>query len=123
MKVGHGGEKSLQAQAKKGSLEGESTYNLELGEHGCFPLKIDQGKLTKEDRGAKLQVIKKKIKGRTPLRFLGKYAGSNLISAQSLYPFDDAIDQTITLPPNRISFSLGSGNRRFESRRTREPFC
>jgi len=51
------------------------------------------------------------------------YASRNLISARSLYLFDDAIDQTVTLPPNRISFSLGSGNRRFESRRTGEPFC
>ena len=61
------------------------------------------GKLTKKDRGAKLQVIlyrkKKKITSRSPLRFLGKCAGRNLISARSLYPFDDAIDQTIRLPP------------------------
>ena len=32
MKVGHGSEKSLQAPAKKGSLEGAATCNLE-GEH------------------------------------------------------------------------------------------
>jgi len=34
MRVGHGGEKSLQAPIKKGSLEGASICNLELGEHG-----------------------------------------------------------------------------------------
>ena len=60
------------------------------------------------------------IIGRYPLRFLRKYAGRNLISAQSLYPFDDAIDQTIKLPPNRIPFSLSSENRVFGSRRIRE---
>ena len=31
MKVGHGGERYLQAPAKKGSLEGATTCNLELG--------------------------------------------------------------------------------------------
>ena len=35
MKVGHGGEKSLQAPAKKGSLEGAATCNL-VGEHGVL---------------------------------------------------------------------------------------
>ena len=58
--------------------------------------------------------------GRSPLRFLEKYAGRNLISARSLYPFDDAIDQMIKLSPNRIPFSLDSGNRVFGSRRIRE---
>jgi len=33
MRVGHRGEKSLQAPAKKGSLEGASTCNLKLGEY------------------------------------------------------------------------------------------
>jgi len=33
MRLGHGGEKSLQALAKKGSLEGASTCNLKLDEH------------------------------------------------------------------------------------------
>ena len=33
MRLEHGGEKSLQAPAKKGSLEGASTYNKELSEH------------------------------------------------------------------------------------------
>ena len=71
-------------------------------------------KLTKGGRGAKLQVIEMKITGRSPLRFLGKRAGRNLISARSLYPFDDAIDQTIGLPPDGIPSSSGSGNRRTE---------
>ena len=31
MRFGHGGENSLQAPAKKGSLEGASTCNMELG--------------------------------------------------------------------------------------------
>ena len=79
------------------------------------------GKLTKIIRGEKLQEIKNKNTIRSPLRFLGKYAGKNLISTQSLYPFDDAIDQTVTLPPNGIFFSLSSGNLRFESRRIEEP--
>ena len=33
MRVGHGGEKSLQAPAKKGSLKGASTCNMKLDEH------------------------------------------------------------------------------------------
>ena len=33
--VGHGGERSLQAPVKKGSLEGAATYNLE-GEHSVL---------------------------------------------------------------------------------------
>ena len=33
MKVGHEGEKSLQALIKKGSLEGASTCNMKLGDH------------------------------------------------------------------------------------------
>ena len=39
MKVGHGGEKSLQAPTKKGSVEGAVTCNLELGEHGVLKKK------------------------------------------------------------------------------------
>jgi len=39
MWVGHGGEKSLQAPAKKGSLEGASICNIELGEHGVLDKK------------------------------------------------------------------------------------
>ena len=73
-----------------------------------------------EERNYKLFLTKKKIIGKSPLRFLGKYVGRNLISAQSYYPFDDAIDQKIKLPPNKIPFSLGSRNRVFESRRIRE---
>ena len=38
VKVGHGGEKSLQAPAKKGSLEGAATCNLE-GEHSVLDKK------------------------------------------------------------------------------------
>ena len=38
MKVGHRGEKSLQAPAKKGSLEGTATCNLE-GEHSVLDKK------------------------------------------------------------------------------------
>jgi len=39
MKLEYGGEKSLQTLAKKGSLEGASTCNLELGEHGVLDKK------------------------------------------------------------------------------------
>ena len=38
VKVGHGGEKSLQALANKGSLEGAATCNL-VGEHGVLDKK------------------------------------------------------------------------------------
>jgi len=38
VKVGHGGEKTLQASAKKGSLEGAATCNLE-GEHNVLDKK------------------------------------------------------------------------------------
>jgi len=38
VKVGHGGEKSLQTPAKKGSLKGATTYNLE-GEHSVLDKK------------------------------------------------------------------------------------
>ena len=39
MRVGHEGKKSLQAPAKKGSLEGASTRNMKLGEHGVLDKK------------------------------------------------------------------------------------
>ena len=39
MRLGHGGEKSLQALAKKGSLEGSFTCNMELGEHDVLDKK------------------------------------------------------------------------------------
>jgi len=39
MRLGHGGEKSLQALAKKGSLEGASTCNIKMGEHGVLDKK------------------------------------------------------------------------------------
>ena len=39
MRFGHGGEKFLQAQAKKGSLEGASTCNLKLGEYDVLDKK------------------------------------------------------------------------------------
>ena len=81
-----------------------------------FFIDFAKGKTYKKDRGAKLQVIEKKITGRSPLRFLGKCVGRNLISARPLYPFDDAIGQMIELPPNRTPFSLGLGNQRTEDR-------
>ena len=77
-------------------------------------IKNDWGKLTKEYGGAKLQVIKGRITSRSPLRFLEKCASRNLISTRSLYPFDDAIDQVIELPPNKTPFLLGSENQRTE---------
>ena len=44
----------------------------------------------------KLQVIlcRKKITGGSPLRFLGKYAGRNLINARSLCPLDHESDRS-----------------------------
>ena len=36
MRLGHGGEKSLQAPANKGSLEGAFNWNMKLGEHGVL---------------------------------------------------------------------------------------
>jgi len=43
MRLGHRGEKYLQAPAKKESLEGASTCNLKLGEHGV--LKKEEGEI------------------------------------------------------------------------------
>ena len=63
----------------------------------------------------------KKITSRSPLRVLGKCAGGNLISARSLYPFDDAIDRVIELLPCKTPFSLGSGNQRTEDQKS--PFA
>ena len=39
MRRGHTGEKSLQAPAKKGSLEGVSTCNMGLGRHSVLDKK------------------------------------------------------------------------------------
>ena len=39
MRLGHTGEKSLQAQAKKGSLKSVSTCNMELGGHDVLDKK------------------------------------------------------------------------------------
>ena len=39
MRLRQGGEKSLQAPTKKGSLEGASTCNLKLGEHSVLDKK------------------------------------------------------------------------------------
>jgi len=39
MRLEHGGEKSLKAPVKKGSLEGASTCNLKLGEHDILDKK------------------------------------------------------------------------------------
>jgi len=39
MRLRYRGEKSLQSPAKKGSLEGVSTCNMELGEHGVLDKK------------------------------------------------------------------------------------
>ena len=64
----------------------------------CFPSKnLIRGEFTK--KGSRSEItstsLKKKITSRSPLRFLRKCAGRNLISARSLYSFDDAIDQVI----------------------------
>jgi len=40
MRLRHGGKKSLQAPAKKGSLEGASICNMKLGGHGILDKKI-----------------------------------------------------------------------------------
>ena len=40
MRLRHGGEKPLQVLAKKGSLEGASTYNWELGEYDVLNKKV-----------------------------------------------------------------------------------
>ena len=39
MRLGHGGEKSLQTSAKKGSLKGALTCNIELGGHDVLDKK------------------------------------------------------------------------------------
>jgi len=40
MRLEHGGEKSLQALEKKGSLEGASTCNMEMGGHDVLDKKM-----------------------------------------------------------------------------------
>ena len=71
-------------------------HGIVLG-HGCFPLIWVRENLEKSVQGAKLQVSlyrkQKKFTSKSPLRFLGKCAGRNLISGRSLYPFDDAVGQ------------------------------
>ena len=76
-----------------------------------FSINFAKGKTYKRVQGAKLQVFlcTKKITDRSPLRFLGKCAGRNLISAWPLYPFDDAIGQMIELLLLGNSFSPGFG--------------
>ena len=65
----------------------------------CFSLKNLIGEnLQKELRSKITSNSLKKITGRSPLRFLEKYAGRNLISARSLYSFNDAIGQVVKLP-------------------------
>jgi len=72
-----------------------------------FSIEIDRGKTYKKKvLRSEITSNKKEITGKSPQRFLGKYAGRNLISARPLYPFDDAIGQTITLPPSRIPSRL-----------------
>ena len=51
MRLEHGGEKSLQAPAKKGSLEGASTCNMELGEHGVLDKKVKFSTTTHHSEG------------------------------------------------------------------------
>ena len=51
MRVKHGGEKSLQAPAKKGSLQGASTCNVELGEHGVLNKKVKFSTITHHSKG------------------------------------------------------------------------
>ena len=61
-----------------------------------FFIDFAKGKTYKRDRGAKLQVFlcKKKITGRSPLKFLGKCAGGSLISVRPLCPVDYASDRS-----------------------------
>ena len=61
-----------------------------------FHQKIDvRGKTYKKkvSRSEITSTLKKKITSRSPLRFLGKCAGRNLIRARSLYPINDIIGQ------------------------------
>ena len=62
--------------------------------HGVFHWKFNKRKTYKKNWGAKLQVIKRKITTRSPLRFLRKCAGGSLISARPLCLVDDAIDRS-----------------------------
>ena len=50
MKVGQGGERPLQAPAKKGSLEGVATYNFE-GEHSVLDKKVKFSTSTHRSEG------------------------------------------------------------------------
>ena len=51
MRLGHGGEKSLQAPANKGSLEGAFNWNMELGEHGVLDKKMKFNTITHHSEG------------------------------------------------------------------------
>ena len=52
MRVGHGGEKSLQALAKKGSLKCASTCNIKLGGHDVQDkMKVKFGTSTRRSKG------------------------------------------------------------------------
>ena len=76
-----------------------------------FFIDIAKGKTYKN--GSRSEITSKiEITSRSPLRFLENCAGKNLISARSLYPFDDLIDQTIGISPDEIPFSSGSGNQK-----------
>ena len=67
MRLGYGGEQSLQAAAKKRSLEGASTCNLELGEHDVLD--------------------KKKVKSNTTNAYKKIQAGASLVQLYTTFAY------------------------------------
>ena len=69
MRLEHGGEKSLQAPAKKGSLEGAATYNLE-SEHSVLDKKVKFSTITHHLEGL-LDCVRVSIWGPAKTALLG----------------------------------------------------
>ena len=69
MRLRYGGEKSLQAPAKKGLLEGASTCNMELSEH-CILDKVKFG-TTRHHSGGLLDCVHVSVWGSANTASLG----------------------------------------------------
>ena len=73
MRLRHEGEKSLQAPAKKGSLEGTSTCNLKLSEHGVLDKKKVKISSTTHHSEGLLDCVHVRIWGLANTASLGSY--------------------------------------------------
>ena len=79
MRLRNGGEKSLQAPAKKGSLEGASTCNLKFGEHGFLDKKKVKFSTTTHHSEGLLDCVYVSIWGPTKTASLGGHRLSLLL--------------------------------------------